>query len=451
LTSNLSAKDKLSATFAFNKRGDLYAGTLNPAPYASVPGFPSTNAANFYFVNLGYTRIFSSTLLNEFHFVTHRSNFLHDSPGVKLPMPAELGAVGITPDLATGPTNIWFDTGFQIGLSEQGPTRFIQNTFSWTDGITWTRGKHNWKFGAGFSPYQQNMDYDYYTNGEFDFYSGNGSVATGNDYADFLLGAPGVYYQGPLAASNIRSKSTYTFAYTWGHNLDNASGFAQRNSTVPAYSPDLFYPIFTWRTGFPFDIFAQLPNPYDPANPGSSGAGDPYLSHAAVVAPIRMLNPRHQTTINEITYTTDPTGTICEPTTTPVTGNFILDPNSFSNVPLENSNYYDGGTPNPCFPQLDPVNNPGDRTYGLPRNSLRGPDLINLDVALAKTTSITERVKLELRVEYFNALNHPEFAQPTLTDNAANIESPTFGQITTTGTFRGPAPRIGQVAARFTF
>ena len=23
----------------------------------------------------------------------------------------------------------------------------------------------------------------------------------------------------------------YTFAYTYGHNLDNASGFAQRNST----------------------------------------------------------------------------------------------------------------------------------------------------------------------------------------------------------------------------
>ena len=120
-------------------------------------------------------------------------------------------------------------------------------------------------------------------------------------------------------------------------------------------------------------------------------------------------------------------------------------------MPLENSNYYDGGTPNPCFPQLDPVNNPGDRTYGLPRNSLRGPGLVNLDIALAKTTSITERVKLELRVEYFNALNHPEFAQPSSTDNATNIESPTFGQITTTGTFRGPAPRIGQLAARFTF
>jgi hypothetical protein len=127
----------------------------------------------------------------------------------------------------------------------------------------------------------------------------------------------------------------------------------------------------------------------------------------------------------------------------------MFNPNSFSNLPLENNPYYAEGSP--CFPELDPVNNPGDRTYGLHRNSLRGPELFNLDAALAKTTSITEKVKLEFRVEYFNALNHPEFAQPTLVDNATNINGPTFGQITTTGTFRGAAPRIGQIAARLTF
>jgi hypothetical protein len=97
------------------------------------------------------------------------------------------------------------------------------------------------------------------------------------------------------------------------------------------------------------------------------------------------------------------------------------------------------------------VNNPGDRTYGLARNVLRGPHLTNLDVALAKTTAITERVSLEFRVEYFNALNHPEFAQPTVLDGATNINGATFGQITTTGSFRGAAPRIGQLAMRLTF
>ena len=168
-----------------------------------------------------------------------------------------------------------------------------------------------------------------------------------------------------------------------------------------------------------------------------------------MIGPIQTFNPDKQRTINEITYGINPNTGGCQITTTAVTGNFYFNPNSFSNVPLENNPYYQGD--NPCFPNIDPVTNPADRTYGLHRNTLRGPGLVNLDVALAKTTAITERVNLELRLEFFNALNHPEFAQPTFLDNATNINSPEFGQITTTGTFRGATPRIGQIAARLTF
>src|ERR1700734_779251 len=203
---NLTAKDKISATIGWNPT--LF---LNPFPFATVPGFPSQTTANYYFGNLGYTRIFSPTLLNEFHFLAHRSNYLQDAVTKNLPTGPSLG-IGITPDLATGPTNIFFDTGYQFGPSENGPTRFVENTFSWTDALSWTQGRNNWKFGAGFSPYQENLSYNYYSNGEFDFYSLSGSVASGNPYADFLLGGASAYFQGPLAASNIRSKSTYLFA-----------------------------------------------------------------------------------------------------------------------------------------------------------------------------------------------------------------------------------------------
>ena len=162
---NLSAKDKLSATVGLNRTF-----STDPFPFANVGGFPSKTVANYYFVNIGYTRIISPTLLNEFHFVAHRSNYRGDIPGNSLPTGPSLG-IQITPDLATGPTNIFFDNGFLLGPSENGPTRYVENTFSWTDAVSWTRGKHNWKFGAGFSPYQENLVYDYYTNGEFDFYS----------------------------------------------------------------------------------------------------------------------------------------------------------------------------------------------------------------------------------------------------------------------------------------
>src|SRR5580693_8490158 len=77
---NLSAKDKISATIGANRT--LF---LNPFPYATVPGFPSRTTADYYFTNIVYTRIFSPTLLNEFHFVSHRSNYLQDSVIKQLP------------------------------------------------------------------------------------------------------------------------------------------------------------------------------------------------------------------------------------------------------------------------------------------------------------------------------------------------------------------------------
>jgi Carboxypeptidase regulatory-like domain len=207
---NLSPKDKISLTVGLNRAGNPYTGTLNPFPYATVPGFPSRTEANYYFTNIEYTRVFSPTLLNEFHFVTHRSNYLSDTPAKSLPTPASLG-IAITPDQATGPTNLSFDTGLAIGGSENGPTRYIENTFSWTDAVTWTHGRHNFKFGGGFTPYQENLVYDYTVNGEFDYY-GFGGIGSGNSYADFLLGIPLDYLQGAKAPSNIRQKNTYAFA-----------------------------------------------------------------------------------------------------------------------------------------------------------------------------------------------------------------------------------------------
>ena len=43
-----------------------------------------------------------------------------------------------------------------------------------------------------------------------------------------------------------------------------------------------------------------------------------------------------------------------------------------------------------------------------------GPGLINLDMGLRKIFSITERQKLQLRLEVFNAPNHPNFSNPSM-------------------------------------
>jgi hypothetical protein len=58
---------------------------------------------------------------------------------------------------------------------------------------------------------------------------------------------------------------------------------------------------------------------------------------------------------------------------------------------------------------------PGTRHFGNEgRNSLIGPHFRQFDFSIFKDTAITEHVKLELRFEAYNLLNHPNFISPIM-------------------------------------
>ncbi len=82
-------------------------------------------------------------------------------------------------------------------------------------------------------------------------------------------------------------------------------------------------------------------------------------------------------------------------------------------------------------------------TYGnSPRNFLRAPGTVNIDSSLMKDFALGERLRLQLRGEFFNLLNHTNLGQP-----GANFSSATnFGVIT-----GADSPRILQVGARISF
>ena len=200
---NITQKDRLAVTL-----GALRNPTLNPfSAEANVAGFPVTTINHRYFSNFAYTRVFSPTLLNEFRFTAQRNNNFQNVPAVTLPKPSALG-VGVTPDNPTGPTQLAFGSGLTLGFSRNGPTTLIDNTFTWSDTVSWMKGSHGLKFGASYSPYQDNTVFDFFINGRFRF---RGTRFTGNGFADFLLGLPNDYTQFPEAPSNIRTKSTYAF------------------------------------------------------------------------------------------------------------------------------------------------------------------------------------------------------------------------------------------------
>ena len=58
-------------------------------------------------------------------------------------------------------------------------------------------------------------------------------------------------------------------------------------------------------------------------------------------------------------------------------------------------------------------------TFGtVTRNSLRGPGYVSLDLAVFKNIAVTNRLRLQLRAESFNALNHTNFMNPNATVTA---------------------------------
>jgi len=206
----ITSKDKLAFTIGGFRNPELDPFGSNGA---TVSGFPNTDQTNRYFSNIAYTRTFSPDLLNEFRFTAQRLNSGFGQPSVKLPTSSALG-FGIASDLPNGPPLMTFDNPLVLGISPQGPAFEVGTTYAYTDTLTWVKGRNTWKFGGGFSAYQNNTVYDFYGNGNFAFlgpYS-QGGIGTGNSLADFLVGIPNNFFEGPNARNNIRSKATYGFA-----------------------------------------------------------------------------------------------------------------------------------------------------------------------------------------------------------------------------------------------
>jgi hypothetical protein len=80
---------------------------------------------------------------------------------------------------------------------------------------------------------------------------------------------------------------------------------------------------------------------------------------------------------------------------------------------------------------------PASGTYGnVGRDTLIGPGSATVDVSILKNTALTERLKLQLRGEFFNVLNHANLGTPnTIVFSSATAGvSPTAGVITSTST-----------------
>lgn len=210
---NLTSKNILAVTLGQSRNPNILPFGNAANTTTNSPGFPVSGDFQARFANIAFTRIFSPNLINDFRFTAQRFVTIQAVPARSAPTAADLG-IGVTPDNPSGPPRLFFNKGLVIGFSPQGPTTLVNNTFSWTDTLSWTKGKHLLKFGGGYTPYQNNTVFDFFVNGEF-FFDGpaaNGGIGSGNDFADFLLGLPDEYLQFGEAPSDVRSHNVYGFA-----------------------------------------------------------------------------------------------------------------------------------------------------------------------------------------------------------------------------------------------
>ena len=81
----------------------------------------------------------------------------------------------------------------------------------------------------------------------------------------------------------------------------------------------------------------------------------------------------------------------------------------------------------------------GDSSVGV----VRGPEQNNTDLTISRVFKLfSEKRTLDIRGEFFNAFNHPQYADPAVVYGTAN-----FGFIQSTSV----APRIIQLAAQIQF
>ncbi len=186
------------------------ANIVNPYPAftSNVPGFSAGTISRAQQIAVSHTKIFGADMVNEAHLNYTRVALLKNKPIGGLGKVTDFGYVsgglGIIPtnDAFEGVAPISLDsTGVAFGLPD-GTTGQYNNSYQITDNFSKIAGKHTMKFGGDMRYIQINERNTYTSNGWFTF----SGAETGNDFADFLLGAPDLFNQTSPQLLDSRTK-----------------------------------------------------------------------------------------------------------------------------------------------------------------------------------------------------------------------------------------------------
>ena len=263
--------------------------------------------------------------------------------------------------------------------------------------------------------------------------SGAGPCLDWVGYANEMENLGSSFYNGLQVTLTQRAFRGLNFlaGYTWSHALDNGTSnrgaYPQDNRT---FAPEWGNGDYDIRHRFTFSMSYELPHLHAPLQLGEGWqltsivnlqTGEPwsmYDSYDDISYSGEFLdrwdfsgNP------NDVHWTNDPNKQITYLSGSDATSNAKCAAQS-RNPDLD----YWG-----CFVSGSAViTPPAYGTFGnMRRNIFRGPAYANLDMSLAKQWKISESVRLQLRGEFFNILNHPNY--DSLYTMGTDVSDPVFG------------------------
>ena len=163
--------------------GDFFSG-ISHTQYHSLP--------------IGETHIFTPHLVNEFRFGYNRIYSQRLQPGYNTDIAQQIGFPGVPVAPSNGGLpQLTFSDVSTIGSSQYLPSRELQNTYLFSENLSWVVSNHSIRFGAEidrnefgiFQPGQARGYLDFGT--QFTDNAGSAALATGGSgFASFLLGIP---------------------------------------------------------------------------------------------------------------------------------------------------------------------------------------------------------------------------------------------------------------------
>lgn len=208
---NASDKDILFARYSYQMDNDTKDTRYVGLPSGFGAGDNNTHPRG---VAGGWTHIFSSNAVNEFRFGYSRPFYSYINPYEGVAFSANLGILNANRSSLLGGGALIGGWDTEIGYTgDGGPYEVPQHSFQFLDAVSWTHGKHTFKYGANIL--FREVDFfqgDYRSKGFFNI-AGQGSDYTGYEVSELLAAFVDNYsVANPLGFFHTRSFENGFFA-----------------------------------------------------------------------------------------------------------------------------------------------------------------------------------------------------------------------------------------------